>query len=50
MNIGGLHKRHNKTSDTDRYKGYFLTAHVSQVNANSMERIFEQRYELQVAK
>ena len=40
----------NKTSDTDRYKRCFFTARVSQVNVNTMKRIFEQRSELQVAK
>ena len=40
----------NKTSDTDRYKGYFFTARVSEVNVNTVKRIFEQRSELQVAK
>ena len=40
----------NKTSDTDRYKRYFYTARVSQVNLNTLKRIFEQRSEMQVAK
>ena len=50
MNVGGFSEHQNKTSDTDRYKRYFFTARVSQVNLNSMKRIFEQRSELQVAK
>ena len=50
MNVGGFSEHQNKTSDTNRYKGYFFTAHVSQVNVNTMERIFEERSELQVAK
>ena len=39
----------NKTSDTDRYKRYFLTARISRVNVNTMKRTSEQRSELQVA-
>ena len=50
MNVGGFSEHQNKTSDANRYKGYFFTARVSQVNANTMKRIFEQRSELQVAK
>ena len=50
MNFGGLSEHQNKTSDTDRYKRYFFTARVSQVNVNTMKRIFEQLSELQVAK
>ena len=50
MNFGGFSEHQNKTSDTDRYKRYFFTARVSQVNVNTMKRIFEQRSELQVAK
>ena len=50
MNVGGFSEHQNKTSDTDRYKGYFFAARVSQVNVNTMKRIFEQRSELQVAK
>ena len=49
MNVGGFSKDPNKTSDTDRYKGYFFTARVSQVNVNTMKSIFEQWSELQVA-
>ena len=49
MNIGSFLEHQNKTSDTDRYKKYFFTARVSQVNVNTMKRIFEQRSELQVA-
>ena len=50
MNVGGFSEHQNKTSDTDRYERYFFTACVSQVNVNTMKRIFEQRSELQVAK
>ena len=50
MNVGGLSDHQNKTSETNRYKRYFLTARISQVNVNTMKRIFEQRSELQVAK
>ena len=50
MNVGSFSEHQNKTSDTDRYKWYFITARVSQVNVNTMKRIFEQRSELQVAK
>ena len=50
MNVGGLFKHQNKSSDTDRYKGYFFTARVSQVNVNTMKKIFEHWFELKVAK
>ena len=50
MNAGGFSEHQNKTSDTDRYKGYFFTARVSQVDVNTMKRIFEQRSQMQVAK
>ena len=50
MNVGGFSEHQNKTIDTNRYKGYFFTARVFQVNVNTMKRIFEQRSELQVAK
>ena len=50
MIVGSFSEHQNKTSDTDRYKGYFFTARVSQVNVNTMKRVFEQRSELQVAK
>ena len=50
MHVGGFSEHQNKTSDIDRYKRYFFTARVSQVNMNNMKRIFEQRSELQVAK
>ena len=46
MKIGRFSKHQNKTSDTNRYKGYFFTARVSQVNVNTVKRIFEQRSEL----
>ena len=50
MIVGSFSEHQNKTSDTDRYKRYFFTARVSQVNVNTMKRIFEQRSQLQVAK
>ena len=50
MNVGGFSEHQNKTSDTDWNKGYFFTTRVSQVNVNTVKRIFEQRSELQVAK
>ena len=50
MNVGGFSEHQNKTSDTDRYRRYFFTARVSQVNINTMKRIFEQWSGLQVAK
>ena len=50
MNVGGFSEHQNITSDTDRYKRYFFTVPSSQVNVNTMKRIFEQRSELQVAK
>ena len=50
MNVGSFSEHQIKTSDTDRYKRYFFTARVSQVNVITMKRIFEQRSELQLAK
>ena len=50
MNIGSFFEHQHKTSDTDRFKGYFFTARASQVKVNTMKRFFEQRSELQVAK
>ena len=50
MNVGSFLDYQNKTSDTDRYKRYFFTTRVSQVNVNTMKKIFEQRSELQVAE
>ena len=50
MNVGGFFEHQNKTSDTDSYKGHFFIARVSQVNVKTMQKIFEQRSELQVAK
>ena len=46
MNVGGFSEHQNKTSDTDRYNGYFFTARVSQVNVKTIKRVFEQRSEL----
>ena len=50
MNVGGFSEHQNKTSDTDRYKGYFLTPRFFQVNVNTMKKNFEQRSEMKVAK
>ena len=50
MNVGVFSEHQNKTSDTDRYKRCFFTARTSQVNVNTMKRIFKQRSELQVPK
>ena len=50
MNVGGFSEHQNKTSDTNRYKGYLFTARVSEDNVNTMKRSFEQWSELQVAK
>ena len=50
MNLGGLSEHQSKTSDTNRYERFLLTARVSQVKMNTMKKIFEQRSELQVAK
>ena len=50
MNVGGFPEYHSRMSDTDRHRGYFFTAHVSQVIVITMKRIFEQWSELQAAK
>ena len=50
MKVGIYFKHQNKTSDTNRYKGYSFTARVSEVNMDTMKRISERRFELQVAK
>ena len=50
MNAGGFSEHQNKTSNTDRYEGYFFTTRVSQINVITMKRIFEHWSELQVAK
>ena len=50
MNVGGFFEHQNKTSDTDRYKRYFFAARVSQVNVNTIKKIFEQRSHFQVSK
>ena len=50
MNVGGFSEHQNKTSDTDRYKGYFFTKFVSYVNVKTLKRIFQQRSELQFDK
>ena len=50
MNVGSFFKHENRTSDTDRWKGFFFTARVPQANVITMERNVEQRSELQVAK
>ena len=48
VNLGGLPKQQSKLTDTDRYKRYFFTTRVFQVRVNTMQRVFEQRSELQV--
>ena len=50
MNVGGFSEHQNKPSDTERYERYFFTARIPHVNVNTMNRNFEQRSELQVAK
>ena len=50
MNVGGFSEHQNKKSGTDRYKGCFFTAGVSQVHVNTMKRIFEQRSDLHLGK
>ena len=50
MNGGSFSEHQIGRINIDRYNGYFLTGRVFQVNVNTMERIFEQRSELQVAK
>ena len=42
LNVGSFSEHQNKTSGTDTYKVHFFTARISQVNANTMKRIFEQ--------
>ena len=49
MKVGSFSEHQNQTSETNRYKWYFFTARVSQVNVNTMKKISEQRSELQVA-
>ena len=43
MNVRCFPENQNKTSDTDRYKEFFFTARVSQINVNTLERTFEQQ-------
>ena len=50
MNVGGFFKHQKMLSDTDRYKGDFFIARVSEVKKKTMKRIFEQRSELQLAE
>ena len=50
MNVGGFCKRQNKTRDIDRYKRFFFSARVCQVYVNTVEKVFEQRSELRLAK
>ena len=45
-NVRGFSNHPNKTSDTNRYKGYFFTARVSQVIVNTLKKTFEQRSKL----
>ena len=40
MKVGGFSKHQNKTSDTDRHRGWFSTTCVSQVNVNTMKKNF----------
>ena len=46
MNVGGFSKHQSKRRDTSRYNVNFFTARVSQVNVNTIQRVFEQRSEL----
>ena len=46
MNVGSFSEHQNRTSVTDRYKGYLFTACLSQVNKNTTKRNFEQRFEM----
>ena len=41
-----LFKYQDKTSDTNRYKGDFMTGRFFQVIVNTMKRILEQQSEL----
>ena len=50
MKVGGFSEHQNQRIDTGRYKGYFHSARIFQVNVKTMKRIFKQRSELQVAK
>ena len=50
MNVGGFSEHQTKTGGSGRYKQYVMTTRVSQVNVNTMESFFEQRFELQVDK
>ena len=42
MSVGGFSKHQNKTSDTDRYKGFIFTKWVSKIDVYTMKRVFEQ--------
>ena len=46
MNVGDFSKHQNQPNDTDRYKRYFFTRRVSQINVYTMKRIVEQRSKL----
>ena len=50
MNVGGFSKHQNKTKNTDRYKCFFHRSCLSQVNVNTLQGMFDQWSELQVAK
>ena len=50
MNVGGFSKHQNKASNTDRYKRYFFTARISQIDVYTMKRVFEQGSKLSVAE
>ena len=46
INVGGFSNYQNRRSDSDRYKRFFFTARVSQVNVINMKRLFEQQSKL----
>ena len=46
MNVGRLFKYQNKSSDTDRYKGFFCTRYVSEIDVYTMKSVFDQRSKL----
>ena len=45
-NVGHLSKHQNEANDTGRYRGYFSTRCVSQINVYTVKRVFEQRSKL----
>ena len=40
VNVGAFSKHQNTTTDTYRYKGHFFTNRVSQVNVDTMKKLF----------